>query len=464
MDKFLPCLAIYIAKLVSTTIKLSGMGMASSLPGKIALIICPSVLPYLANQLPEACLAVTGTNGKSTTSGLLASILTEAGYQVIHNRQGANLIAGLTATFIDAARLDGSLKGNFALLEVDEAALPVLTKQINCRSILVTNLFRDQLDRFGELDKTAKLIDQGIREKNSIAILNADDANVCSLPSATTKIFYGLNYNENILKEKIEEASIACHDSSPLDNCANAEISYCPQCGSEIRYTIDVEQNSIWQCPNCQYRRPPLNFYASDIKLLPEGAQFNVSNSKQSVTVNSSLPGLFNIYNATAAGAAATHLGIDLPIIKIGLEKYQTLFGRSEKLKINNRMVVIQLIKNPAGASKSLATLAQSQCAYVILAINDNLADGRDISWLWDANFEVLASLDSSFVTSGSRAHDMAVRLKYAGVDTNKITCIPSLPQAMKRTLEESPVNSTIWIIPTYTALLEMQMILKKYK
>lgn len=189
MDKFLACLAILIARLVSNLIRLSGLGMASSLPGKVAQTIYPNILPYLASQLTAGCLAVTGTNGKSTTSGLLASILNRANYRVVHNRQGANLIPGIIAAFLRSVQCNGILKNNFGLLEVDEAALPLLTKAINCKSIVVTNLYRDQLDRFGELDTTAKLITQGIKEKNSQAILNADDPNVCNLPCTNKKYF-----------------------------------------------------------------------------------------------------------------------------------------------------------------------------------------------------------------------------------------------------------------------------------
>jgi len=452
MDKLLPCLAISAAKSVSSLIRFFGMGMASSLPGKVANTICPSILPFLANQLPQGCLAITGTNGKSTTSGLLASILRETGYQVIHNRQGANLIAGITAAFIEETSIGGSLKGNFGLLEVDEAALPVLTKAVCCQSIVVTNLFRDQLDRYGELDKTAQLITSGIKEQNSAAILNADDPNVCNLPCPGRKIFYGLDYCEPI------------QEGSQSNSCAGAEISYCPKCGHEISYLTSSNASSLWKCSNCNYSRPELDFYADGIELLPSSSNFTLHSKLQSATINLPLPGLFNVYNATAAGAAAFSFGIGLNTIKRGLEQYETLFGRSEKLKINEHMVIIQLIKNPAGTSKSLASLANGHCTQVLIAINDNLADGRDISWLWDANFEILAHISPSFFVSGQRAQDMAVRLKYAGVDSGKITCIPSLSLAFKQALEQMPANTTLWVLPTYTALLEMQKILKQYK
>jgi len=461
MDRFLACLAIFVAKLAAKLIRLCGLGMASNLPGKIAIAIDPNILSYLSRQLSRGCLAVTGTNGKSTTSGLLASILKQAGYQVIHNRQGANLIAGITAAFIEAAELNGSLQGNFGLLEVDEAALPLLVKVINCQSIVVTNLYRDQLDRYGELDKTAKLIAQGIQEKNSSAILNADDPNVCNLFCPATKVFYGLNYNSANSKQNTNNGDA---HNQPSHEVSTEEISYCPQCGHEITYALSENLTGAWGCPQCNYKRPPLDFYASEIELFAAHSKLTLSTAQDSSNISLPLPGLFNIYNATAAGAAASHLGIDLKTIKRGLEEYKTLFGRSEKLRINDRLVIIQLIKNPAGASKSLASLTNSKCAKVLIAINDNLADGRDISWLWDANFEVLSDIGSSFIVSGQRAQDMAVRLKYAGVDSSNITCTPSISLALEQALQEMPTESTLWLLPTYTALLEIQKILKQYK
>lgn len=325
MDKLFVCLAIALAKTVTILIQLTGLGMASSLPGKLAYKIYPSILPYLAKQLSAGCLAITGTNGKSTTAGLLASILKEANYKVIHNKQGANLIPGIITAFIRSANWNGHLKGNFGLLEVDEAALPLLAKEINCQIIVVTNLFRDQLDRYGELDKTARLITQGLLEQNSLAVLNADDPNVCNLPCTGKKIFYGVS---QIL----------------IQANSNLEISYCPKCGHEINYSSETSFN-IWYCPNCVYKRPNPDLFVDQIELMSSVSKFVLHINSTSIAVDLPLPGIFNIYNAAAASAAAYCVGINSEIIKQGLEKYETLFGRSEKLSIDGRNVIIQLIK-----------------------------------------------------------------------------------------------------------------------
>ncbi len=442
-------LAISAAKLSSYLIRLSGAGMASSLPGKIATTLSPSILSSFTKQLERGCVAITGTNGKSTTSGLLAAILPMAGYKIIHNRQGANLLAGITASLVDGADLDGSLEANFGLFEVDEAAFPKFAQQADIKIVVVTNFFRDQLDRYGELDTAARLITQGIQVNKSMAILNADDANVCNLSCPAAKIYYGLDYRGD-------------HKNGNIQEWANREISYCPRCGHEIEYS--EEQKNVWHCSNCPYSRPDLDVYANQIELLPRSSKFLINHKDQSLPVDLPLPGLFNIYNAVAAGAAALSLGISLEIIQRGLQTYETLFGRSEKLTIRQRTVIIQLIKNPAGATQSLQSLFDLNASQSMIVINDNLADGRDISWLWDAQFEILARLNPQCIVSGQRAPDMAIRLKYAGVDTSKIIVQPDLACALEQALNATPVGDTLWILPTYTALLQLQKILKRYK
>ena len=231
----------------------------------------------------------------------------------------------------------------------------------------------------------------------------------------------------------------------------------------EINYSSETSFN-IWYCPNCVYKRPNPDLFVDQIELMSSVSKFVLHINSTSIAVDLPLPGIFNIYNAAAASAAAYCVGINSEIIKQGLEKYETLFGRSEKLSIDGRNVIIQLIKNPAGASKSLESLVNSDCSKVLIAINDNYADGRDVSWLWDANFEILTQLKVDYIVSGNRAQDMAVRLKYASVKAEKISCISSLSSALNKAVKESQPNETLWILPTYTALLELQNITKIYK
>jgi UDP-N-acetylmuramyl tripeptide synthase len=366
----------------------------------------------------------------------------------VHNRQGANLATGITASLIDAADWRGFIDADYGLFEIDEAALPVVAREIKLQTVIVTNLFRDQLDRFGELDTTARLIAKGITENNSLAVLNADDPNVAQLVREGTHLFYGIDSGT---------------EQNVPPQAQLAELSYCAACGSEIVYeTITYGQLGKWRCSRCEHRRPPLDFYASDIDLAPSSSTFVLNKGRYSLDVELKLPGLFNIYNAVAAGAAASMLGISLEGIKEGLKEYRTLFGRSEHLRISGKTILIQLIKNPAGATQTINTISRANKVSVLIAINDNLADGRDVSWLWDAEFEPLAALDGVFVVSGQRAEDMAVRLKYANIAPEKIVLIPSLEKALTEVLDRTQPDTLVWILPTYTCLLELQKIFQK--
>jgi UDP-N-acetylmuramyl tripeptide synthase len=440
-------LALLTGKCTARTIQLLGAGMASNLPGRFARKIAPKILTKLSNQTKLGVVTVTGTNGKSTTAGLLSSILKVAGFKLVHNRQGANLVTGITSCLIDAASWGGHIEVDYALFEVDEAALPVLAQEIVLNTVVVTNLFRDQLDRFGELDTTARLIAKGIVENRSMAILNADDPNVSQLISEGPRLSFGIQLDEGQAETEKQLA----------------ELSYCANCGSEIVYkSVAYSQLGDWQCSKCSHARPPLDFYASEIDLLPSSSSFRFNAGLNSIDIELRLPGLFNIYNATAAGAAASSLGVALETIKEGIKEYSTLFGRSESFDLFGKHVLIQLIKNPAGATQTIAAVSSNQNVNVLVAINDNLADGRDISWLWDAEFEPLSQLKGFFVVSGQRAQDMALRLKYAGVAPEKVETIPSLERALLESLKRTTSAETLWILPTYTCLLQLQKILQK--
>ncbi len=440
-------LAILIGKLSLETIRGMDLGMGSNVPGRLARAVSPTILHKLALQCRQGVVAVTGTNGKSTTAGLLASILKQAGFKLVHNREGANLVTGVTASLVEAAKFNGTIEADYGLLEIDEAALPVVAKEIRLRSVTVTNLFRDQLDRFGELDTTARLIAKGVAQNQSKAVLNADDPNVCQLSFSDDSFFYG-----------IDEYNSADDAKTQLQ-----ELSYCSNCGKEIIYdAITYGQLGNWRCSSCEHRRPKLDFFANNVVLSPAYSTFTIKAGSQSAPVKLALPGLFNIYNAVAAGATAFMLGATLPCIQGGLSNYTTLFGRSETITIAGRKVFIQLIKNPAGATQTLTALAQNRKDIsVLIAINDNLADGRDISWLWDAEFELLANIESDFIVSGQRAEDMAIRLKYAGVSTDRIKCIPDLTEALQKGLKLASPTATLWVLPTYTCLLQLQKIFK---
>ncbi len=441
-------LAILAGKLSAGAIRAVGAGLGSNLPGRIARKFSPQILRTLSNQCREGVIAVSGTNGKSTTCGFIYSILRRAGFKTVHNRQGANLVTGITASVIDAATIDGKLDADYCLFEIDEASLPVVAAEVKLKAVVVTNLFRDQLDRFGELDTTARLIDKGIAAHHSISILNADDPNVAQLAPGCERIYYGIeSFSSNY---------------SPKTSAATSELAYCPACGAEYKYDlVFYGQLGHYKCSACTERRRQPDICARAVTVHQASSNFQLEIHGETHDVQLHLPGLFNVYNALAAAALASWLGIAALTIVEGLKHYTTLFGRSERISINNKSVLIQLIKNPAGASQVISSVTGDSAGRILIAINDNLADGRDISWLWDAEFEQLASHTKPIVVSGQRADDMAVRLKYAGIPAENISVRPDLARAFKDLLEEIPAGETMWVLPTYTCLLELQKILK---
>ncbi|MBX9568266.1 MAG: MurT ligase domain-containing protein [Candidatus Obscuribacterales bacterium] len=447
-------LAVIAGKLSAQAIRIMGLGLGSNLPGRVSLKIAPSVLSHLSSQARKGVVAVSGTNGKSTTSGLIASIFGAASQKIVHNRQGANLLTGIAATVVDASNWTGNLDADYCLFEIDEAALPLVAKEVKIANIVVTNLFRDQLDRFGELDTTAKLITSGIAVNSSAAILNADDPNVAQMVPNVERLFYGI---KNLATESCGET-----EGRELIGQANtSELSYCPSCGNEYEYDLLVYgQLGHYRC-SCGHRRPEPEVYAEDVKVHATGSTFKLHYNNQSIDVELNLPGTFNVYNALASAALAFKLGLPSDAIKKGLCSYSTLFGRSERVNLDGKQILIQLIKNPAGASQALQAAARDPQGKFLIALNDNYADGRDVSWIWDADFEQLAGCEGPFVVSGTRCNDLAVRLKYAGVASEKITIEPSLDRALDQAKGLCSGEQILWLLPTYTCLLELQKIFK---
>lgn len=431
-----------------------GLGLGSNLPGRVSLKIAPSVLAHLSSQARKGVVAVSGTNGKSTTSGLIASIFGAAKQKIVHNRQGANLLTGIAATVVDASNWTGNLDADYCLFEIDEAALPLVAKEVKIANIVVTNLFRDQLDRFGELDTTAKLITSGISVNSSAVILNADDPNVAQMVPNAERLFYGI---KNLATESCGESS----GQEQIGEANTSELSYCPACENE--YTYDLlfyGQLGHYRC-SCGHKRPEPQVYAEDVKVNATGSTFKLHYNGDVIEVELNLPGTFNVYNALASAALAFKLGLPAAAIKKGLCSYSTLFGRSERVKLDGKQILIQLIKNPAGASQALQAAARDPQGKFLIALNDNYADGRDVSWIWDADFEQLAECNGPFVVSGTRCNDLAVRLKYAGIDSTKITVEASLDRALDIATAQCSGEQILWLLPTYTCLLELQKIFK---
>lgn len=451
-------LAVIAGKLSAKAIRMVGAGLGSNVPGRVSRAVSPAVLGNLARQARKGVLSVSGTNGKSTTSGFISSVLTKAGERIAHNRQGANLVTGITASLIDAAGWDGKLDVDYCLFETDEAALPLVAQEVKIRTVVVTNLFRDQLDRFGELDTTARLINKGIGINNSKAILNADDPNVAQLAVDSQRMYYGIEQITEWPKDGQRG-----HQFSGNEPAAGVqELAYCVKCGSEYSYTQTFYgQLGHYSCTSCGNSRPKPDVFAENVRVGPTSSTFDLHYGEIKLSVKVSLPGMFNVYNALAAAALGFSLTLPDSAIKEGLESYTTLFGRSERWNIRGKNSLIQLIKNPAGASQAVRAAVNDPNARILVAINDNYADGRDVSWLWDAEFELMSSHTKPIWVSGIRCYDMALRLKYAGIPAENIQVVGELEEALTTALNETAESETLWILPTYTCLLDLQRIAK---
>jgi UDP-N-acetylmuramyl tripeptide synthase len=410
---------------------------------------------------------VSGTNGKTTTSRMIASILHAAGMDPLHNRSGSNLERGLISTVVGAASPAGSLPNSYraGLFEVDEAALPAVLTAVRPRVLLLNNLFRDQLDRYGELDAIYSRWRAALPRLSPQAqlVLNADDPAIAALA-----ITQGLR--APVVTFGIEDAS---HSLSELPHAADS-IS-CPRCNSPLDYSLILLSHlGHWHCPHCGLERPKPDVAATHVKLNGTGSSLVSlrlpNNGEAEITIG--VPGLYNVYNGLAAVAAMLAFGVSIEHIKAGLANFTAAFGRIERVAIpgeDNKSLLMALVKNPVGFNEVLRMLFPAgntdpdSPRNLLIIINDLTADGRDVSWLWDVDFEVLAAsprrLGSVYV-SGIRSADMANRLKYAGVDTDSIRTSASLDVALDAAVSALPAEQTLYVLPTYTAMLAFRKLL----
>jgi len=439
-------LSLLTAKILAQAIKLSKAGAGTNLPGRIAREIYPALLKDLVKQNKKEIITITGTNGKTTTAGLIASILREDNRKVVHNQRGANMLNGITTAIAEQAGFTGRIDSDNCVFEIDEAYLYRAVDEFSPDIVTVTNLFRDQLDRYGELNTTARKIETGIektlKNKPLKLVLNADDPIVSRIAadSALEKLFFGFDKVKFLNQdEKIE---------SPQEsvNC---------QCGRSFKYSEIIYGHLGGFYCECGVKRPTPHVRASAVVDVDSCVLY--INEEFEVKVN--LPGLYNCYNALCAISTAYAAGISSDTIKKGIQNYSTIFGRAESVEINGKKVLIQLIKNPIGATEVLRTIKNDESGRLFILINDNYADGRDVSWLWDANFELVSNYKKTAVVSGVRAADMAVRLKYAGIPSGNIVVESNIKKAFELALENTANHEKLYVLPTYTALLELDKI-----
>jgi UDP-N-acetylmuramyl tripeptide synthase len=427
----------------------SGRG-GTSLPGKLLLRLAPDAVGRLAARLPHGNAVISATNGKTTTAAMVASILERGGHRLVHNRAGANMAGGIAGTLLEAAGRGGTMTGDMGLFEIDEFWLDRLVPQLHPRALLLANLFRDQLDRYGELETIAdRWADVVAGAQDTTLVLNADDPLVADL--GRERVGTG-----GVVLFGVEDPAMA------LAGMAHAADSkHCRRCGAPYRYDhVFLGHLGHYHCDSCGATRPAPQVAAERVVLDGlRGARMTVRLPTGSVDVRLPLPGLYNVYNALAAAALATALGAGPQDIAAGLEEVAAAFGRAETVSIDGHDLLLLLVKNPAGANEVLRTLALEDGQHDLLAVlNDHTADGRDVSWIWDADFETLATRLRRVTCSGTRAPEMALRLKYAGVPEDRLVVEPDLAAGLDRALASVPADpGRLVAIPTYTAMLELR-------
>jgi lipid II isoglutaminyl synthase (glutamine-hydrolysing) len=417
--------------------RLAGRGGGTTLPGKLLWKLDPAAIDALAARLPQGAVAVSATNGKTTTAAMVAEILRPR-VRVAHNDSGANLVSGVASALVRAR--DAQL----GLFEVDEGALPEVARRVRPKALLLGNLFRDQLDRYGELELVAG------RWRATVAalphaqlVVNGDDPQVGALARPGGRVF-GLD-DPRVARPALQHA---------------ADSKYCLRCGTPYEYAAAyVGHLGDYRCPNCGHARPPLDVVAREIELHGlDGASFALVAAEGERRIDLPLPGLYNVYNALGAASLALTLGIGLDDVRDGLARFSAAFGRFERIAIGDRRVLVLLIKNPAGANEAIRTLVEGAPPQVaVIALNDGIADGRDVSWIWDVDFEPLIGGLDRLVATGSRAAELALRFAYGGLDRDRIEVVPPLDAALDRGLELTPAGGELTVLPTYTAMLALR-------
>jgi lipid II isoglutaminyl synthase (glutamine-hydrolysing) len=443
-----------LARATGSLSRRSGRGGGTTLPGRVLLRLAPDAVSRLGSELTDGTTIVSATNGKTTTAGMIASALRAAGRDPVHNRAGSNMSWGVATALLEQ-------RGTEGLFEVDEAWLPRMVAELDPALVVLGNLFRDQLDRYGELERLADDWAAMVAERAGRTgfVLNADDPLVADLGRDRE-----LRRRDGVSYFGIEDPSQALPE---LQHAHDAK--HCRRCGAPYAYErAFVGHLGHYDCPNCEADRPVPDVAATAIELLGmSGSRSRVRTPDGEADLELPLPGLYNVYNALAALATALRLGVGLEAATGGLAAVEAAFGRVETITVDGVSVSILLIKNPAGANEVLRTLRLEAARAsngtpapvdLWIALNDGIADGRDVSWIWDADFELLAGRVRRVVCAGTRAPEMAVRLKYAGLAPGLIEVDPAIERSLDRAV--AAAEGPLFALPTYTALLELRTLL----
>ena len=423
-------LTVILGKLFLVFINIFGLGRGSTWPGHIALNINPNFSKELLKSSKAKIVLIAGTNGKTTTSKLIRTILEDSGKKVLHNDAGANLENGLASILIRGSNILGGLNYDYLIFESDENTLPLIINKIKPDFLILLNLFRDQLDRYGEIDSIVKKWTFSIKtlNKNTKLIVNADDAQLAYMA----------------IKSRLKTSFFGLRGGTVHNIPHGADTIYCPRCNSKLNFEfITFSHLGEWECPKCKLQRPRLDI---------DGIE------------NYPLPGSYNKYNTLAALLFSRLNGVNNETIKQSLRNFKPAFGRQEKIDVKGKKVQLFLSKNPTSFNESLNTIVSLRAKNILIVLNDRIPDGRDVSWIWDINLESLKNF-KNIVVSGDRCYDMALRLKYSlssklQITNYKLQIDENLEKAINKALNRTPTNQTLYVLPTYSAMLEIRKIL----
>ena len=448
MPDALATLANAAGKLTRLGLQAAGRG-ATALPGLVTLQLDPDFIATVTRTLPHGVVLISGTNGKTTTARMVSDIVRAAGWVPIHNRSGSNLERGIAGALLADATWRAEPRGDVGLFEVDEALLPRVLGRIKPRVLLVTNFFRDQLDRYFEIDQLARRVGDAIAtlDPATILLLNADDPLVAML---------GERHRGTVLYFGVDDPAVGGHVPQAI-----SDATRCPRCRAPLSYErVILAHEGEWSCGSCGLARPPRDIAAISVRREESASELRLrlpaTNAVDSIRVP--LPGLYNAYNALASLAASRALDIALPTATRAIAGFRPAFGRLEQLTVDGRNVRLVLVKNPAGFNAAIGALLETgREPRILAALNDRDADGRDVSWIWDADFESLAPRIEHVVATGIRSRDLTNRLKYAGVPRERIDAVDETANAIDRAIGSTPLGGELIVLATYTAMLAIR-------
>ncbi|MBE7038827.1 MAG: DUF1727 domain-containing protein [Ruminococcaceae bacterium] len=430
-------IAILFAKLSIILGRMLGK-KSSSTPGTIAMKICPDILFYLAKQVKKEIIFICGTNGKTTTSNLLYSLIKSEGKKVVCNNVGANMLPGVACAFVSSANVFGKINADYAVIECDEASIRHIVKHVIPNKIVLTNLFRDQLDRYGEIDTTIKLLEEAFEKiKDVNLIVNGDDPLCAYFGTKYNTIYFGVDEESNLNTNETKEGR------------------FCLECGGEIKYNYyHYSQLGDYYCEKCGFKRPSLNYFAKNVDL-SDGMKFDLYFKDKVINLSLDYKGFYNIYNILASFSAFESLNLGYNNLNNVLKNYKPQIGRMETFNINGKKVILNLSKNPAGFNQAIATLNADQNEKdVFVVINDKAQDGTDISWIWDVDFELFEKCNiKNIYVGGMRKDDLALRLKYANL--GNIEVIENNIKNLSHIISKNDLP--IYLLVNYTALFSTQ-------